>query len=346
MARAAQNTDYYRFVAEEIDRVDPMPGEDAALEARLPALQHGEQLAAAAHDAVEALRGEGGAIDAIALSAASLTRAEGIDPALDAIASQLREASTLVDEASAEIRSYRDRVEHDSAALDEVLERLGLLTGLIRKYGPDLDAVLAARAEAASALSVQERGTGLVDEATAAVAAAAATLRASAESLQRVRAGAAPAFVEALGSAVADLAMSGARFEVAFGELPFESWTGDGSQRVEFLYAPAPGQPARSLARIASGGELSRVMLALKGVLGEADTVQTLVFDEVDAGIGGATAQAGGSSAQRACPDSSGHRGDAPRPGRGVRRHAARGREDADRRWRGDFGPAGGRRRT
>jgi DNA repair protein RecN (Recombination protein N) len=84
--------------------------------------------------------------------------------------------------------------------------------------------------------------------------------------------------------------MSGSRFEVAFGDLPFDSWTLDGSYRVEFLYAPAPGQPARSLARIASGGELSRVMLALKGVLGEADTVRTLVFDEVDAGIGGATA--------------------------------------------------------
>jgi DNA repair protein RecN (Recombination protein N) len=85
--------------------------------------------------------------------------------------------------------------------------------------------------------------------------------------------------------------MEGARFEVSFVELPFDSWTADGAERVEFLYAPAPDQAARPLTRIASGGEISRVMLALKGVLGDADSVETLVFDEVDAGIGGATAR-------------------------------------------------------
>jgi DNA repair protein RecN (Recombination protein N) len=94
--------------------------------------------------------------------------------------------------------------------------------------------------------------------------------------------------------AVAELAMTGARFEVSVTELQFDSWTTDGPDRVEFLFSPAPGQPARPLARIASGGEISRVMLALKGVLGEADTVETLVFDEIDAGIGGATAHAVG----------------------------------------------------
>ena len=84
--------------------------------------------------------------------------------------------------------------------------------------------------------------------------------------------------------------MQGASFDVSFKELPLEEWSGEGPHRVEFLYAPAAGQPARSLSRIASGGELSRVMLALKGVLGAADTIGTLVFDEIDAGIGGATA--------------------------------------------------------
>ena len=290
LARVAQNADHYRFVAEEIDRIDPLPGEDTALEARLPALQHGEQLAEAANGAVEALRGDGGALDAVATAAASLARAEGIDPALDALVARLSEASALVDDASGELRAYRDRVEHDSAALDEVLARLGELTGLMRKYGPDLDAVLASRVEATSALSVREQGADEAEQAQAAVELARGELARAAERLEAVRRSAAPEFVDALGAAVADLAMSGSRFEVAFSELSFESWTADGSRRIEFLYAPAPGQPARSLARIASGGELSRVMLALKGVLGEADTVRTLVFDEVDAGIGGATA--------------------------------------------------------
>jgi len=94
---------------------------------------------------------------------------------------------------------------------------------------------------------------------------------------------------------MAELAMDGGRIEVAFTHLPFDSWTADGPHRVEFLYAAAPVQPARPLARIASGGEISRVMLAMKGVLGERDTAPVLVFDEVDAGIGGATATAVGS---------------------------------------------------
>jgi DNA repair protein RecN (Recombination protein N) len=286
----AQNSDHYRFVAEEIGRTDPQPGEDAALEARLPALQHGEQLAGAADTAVEALRGDGGAVDDIAAAAASLNRAGGVDPKLDVLAGQLSDASALIDDVSAELRAYRDRVEHDSAALEEVLERLGQLTAMKRKYGPDLDSVLAMHAEATAALAVGDSGAEEVRSARLAVESAEGTLREAARRLDDVRRAAAPAFVDALAVAVADLAMSGARFEVAFSELPFESWTTDGPHRVEFLYAPAPGQPPRPLARIASGGELSRVMLALKGVLGEADTVRTLVFDEVDAGIGGVTA--------------------------------------------------------
>ena len=294
LARAAQNAEYYRFVADEIDRVHPEPGEDETLELRLPALQHGEQLAAAADGAVETLRGDRGALDAVAAAAASLARVEGVDPALDALAGQLSEASALLDDASGELRAYRDRVEHDSSALDEVLERLGQLTGLKRKYGPDLDSVLAARAEAASALSAREHGAEEGERAAAEVHATREAVSTAADQIDSVRRAAAPEFVGALAAAVSDLAMSGSRFEVAFGELPFDSWTADGPTRVEFLYAPAPGQPARPLARIASGGELSRVMLALKGVLGEADTVRTLVFDEVDAGIGGATAHAVG----------------------------------------------------
>jgi DNA repair protein RecN (Recombination protein N) len=294
LGRVAQNAEHYRFVAEEIDRVDPVAGEDAALEARLPALQHGEQLASAATGAVDALRGDAGALDDVGGATASLARVEGIDPALDALAAQLSEASALLDDASAELRVYRDRVEHDSTALDEVLERLGQLTGLMRKYGPDLDSVLAVREEAVAALAVRDHGAEESELAERAVAVTRATMTAAAERLGAVRRAAAPEFVEALATAVADLAMAGSRFEVAFGDLPFESWTSDGSHRIEFLYAPAPGQPARALARIASGGELSRVMLALKGVLGEADTVRTLVFDEVDAGIGGATAHSVG----------------------------------------------------
>jgi DNA repair protein RecN (Recombination protein N) len=119
-------------------------------------------------------------------------------------------------------------------------------------------------------------------------------LVAAAAALSELRAAASAAFEERLMAAAHDLSMPHAGFEVSRVALPRDAWTVDGPERVEFLYAPASGEPARPLARIASGGEVSRVMLALKSVLGAADTVPVLVFDEIDAGIGGATALAVG----------------------------------------------------
>lgn len=294
LAEAARDVDYLRLVADEIERVDPQPGEDEALEARVPALQHGERLAGAAAEAAQLLRGDGGALDRLALASVALGKVADIDPALDELAGRLCEAHTLADDASAGIRAYRDGVDHDSAGLDAVLSRLSALAALTKKYGPRLEDVLATRGRALASTAAHDAGEERSQAAQAEVDAAASRLSDAAAHLQSLREVAAPLFVADLGAAVSDLCMEGARFEVDFSALPFENWTADGSHRVEFLYAPAPGQPARPLVRIASGGELSRVMLALKGVLGEADTVGTLVFDEIDAGIGGNAARAVG----------------------------------------------------
>ncbi len=294
LAEAARDADYLRFVSEEIGRLDPQPGEDVALEARVPALQHGERLAEAADEAAQLLRSDGGALDCIAQASVVLGKVADIDPALDELAVRLGEAYTIADDASSGIRAYRDGVEHDSAALDTVLSRLSLLAGLAKKYGPRLEDVLATRDRAVEAIAAHDAGAERTLAAETRLEEARTDLVAAAEHLEAVRTAAAPVFVAELGAAVADLCMDGAQFEVSFTPLAFENWTGDGSHRVEFLYAAAPGQPVRPLARIASGGELSRVMLALKGVLGEADTVGTLVFDEVDAGLGGTAARSVG----------------------------------------------------
>ena len=121
-----------------------------------------------------------------------------------------------------------------------------------------------------------------------------ATLRDAAAALIAAREAACQVFETGLADASSDLAMPSARFEVSRTPLDREAWTSDGPERVEFLYAPGPGETPRPLARIASGGEVSRVMLALNSVLGQADTVPVLVFYEIDAGIGGATALAVG----------------------------------------------------
>jgi len=294
LAEGARNADYLRFVADEIVAASPVPDEDAEIEARLPALQHAERLADVASEAVRLVRGDGGATDRLALAIAELAKTAGIDPALDALADRLVEAAALADDAGAELRAYRDAIQHDPASLDALLARTAELHGLIRKYGPRLEDVIATRDDALASLAAFDAGEEGMRAAERVVEAAEAALRQAADRLATVRAEAVPSFIDALGAAVSDLAMQGARFEVAMNDLPFEHWTADGSHRVEFLYAPAPGQPPRPLAKIASGGEISRVMLALKGVLGEADTVETLVFDEIDAGIGGATAHAVG----------------------------------------------------
>lgn len=294
LALAAGSAQQLRFTADEIARVAPLPDEDIQIEARLPALAHAERLAQAASEAVQLLRGDGAAGDRIALAQEALAKVDGIDPRLDSLQVRLGELFALADDLGTELREYRDEIEHDPAGLDALQARLSELHGLMRKYGPRLSDVIAAREDAERALADFDAGDQLLEQCRAACSAAESELRDAARAADDARREAAPGFERQLAQAAAGLAMGSARFEVAFTELPFESWNTAGPARVEFLFASAADQPARPLARIASGGELSRVMLALKGVLGEADAVETLVFDEIDAGIGGATAHAVG----------------------------------------------------
>ena len=294
LTHAASGADQLRFVAEEIARVNPLLDEDADIEARLPTLAHAERLAEAASDAVQLLRGDGAAADKLALAQQALAKIEGIDPDLDALGDRLGEIVALADDVGSELRAYRDQIEHDPAGLDALQARLGELHGLMRRYGPRLADVIRTHEDALQTLADFDAGEELLERSSAELSAAESALREAGRLLDDARRAAAPAFVAELADAARDLAMGSARFEIGFTELPLEAWTADGPSRIEFLFASAADQPVRSLARIASGGELSRVMLALKGVLGEADTVETLVFDEIDAGIGGATAHAVG----------------------------------------------------
>ncbi len=303
LAEAEQKADYLRFVLSEVERVDPAPGEDEEIERRLPALTHAERLSEAARALQAALRAEGGAIDAAAGGLVALERVAGLDPELDALAGRVRSLLAEGEDISAEARAYAESVEFDPVVLEEQQTRLAAISGLKKKYGPSLEAVFAARDEARATLAAVESGDAGVERARTLVETAGERLRERAGALASARRVAADGFMTALAEAVEGLHLAGSRFEVAFDELPFESWTADGSERVEFLFAPAPGEPARPLARIASGGELSRVMLAIKGVLGRADDVPVLVFDEVDAGIGGATGLAVGARLASLAPE-------------------------------------------
>jgi DNA repair protein RecN (Recombination protein N) len=294
LADAERRADYLRFVLEEIEAVDPQPGEDDELERRLPALTHAEKLTASAHEAADRLRGEEGAADAIGVALDALQRVAGLDPALDALIGRLGGLAAELDDAGAEVRAYAETLEHDPAAIDEVQSRLSALSGLKKKYGPSLDLVFEVRDDAISRLAEVESGDAEIAQVRERIAAARSAFEEAADALGALRRKCSEGFTDALAEAIEGLNMSGARFEVAFERLDSDTWGPEGPDRIEFLFAPAEGEAARPLAKIASGGEISRVMLALKSVLGRADDVPVLVFDEVDAGIGGVTGLAVG----------------------------------------------------
>jgi len=281
-----------RYTLQEIDRVGPRPAEYEELEEQLPRLRNGEDLAQASNAALEALRREDGAFDALAAAQHELARLQGIDTRLDGLASRLDTLAVVAEDLAAELREYRDGVEFDPQALEEALDRLGQLEGLRKRFGPRMEDVFITREEAQQALASTEGLDGKQEKARQQLEAAHTSLQEAACVLKDARAKGATVFAAALTACVQDLAMEGASFEVAVTPLDEHAWTAQGSCSYEVRYRPAPRTTPRALARIASGGELSRVMLALKTLLRDAHTQATLVFDEIDAGVGGATATA------------------------------------------------------
>ena len=284
--------DEARFVLQRIDAVDPREGEYDELLEELGRVEHAEALAVAASAAHEALAGEEGAIDALGGAVSALDSAARYDAKLGEFADALREAGYVLEDMARETRDYREGVEFDPEALAQQQERMASLQGLLRTYGPRMEDVLARRAEAADLVSLVDDAAERERAARQGLDRAEAALAQAAAALAEARAEAAPRFAAAVCAQMGRLEMGGAELVCDLAPLEREQWTKAGSQAVEFLFRPGAGMQARPLARIASGGEVSRVMLAVKVVLGEADEVDTLVFDEVDAGVGGSTAVA------------------------------------------------------
>lgn len=284
--------DEARFTLRQIDAVDPQEGEYDELTAELARSEHAETLATAADAAHAALSGDGGALDALGSAISALEGAARFDESLAAHADSLREAGYILEDVAREARDYRDGVEFDPELLAEKQERMAAMQGLMRAYGPRMEDVLARRAEAAELVSLVDDAAEREAAAQRAVDEAEARLAEAARTLAAARGQAAPRFSEAVTAQMARLEMGGAQLACSLEDLPREAWPSAGSQSVEFLFRPGAGMQARPLARIASGGEISRVMLAVKVVLGQVDDVDTLVFDEVDAGVGGSTANA------------------------------------------------------
>src|SRR5205814_4774148 len=220
-----------------------------------------------------------------------------LDPEQAAAAQRARELSVQAADLAHDVRAYRDRVDVDPPRLTEVEERLELLRLLKRKYGPTLDDVVAFGERAAAELDERSRGQSRADELEARERELVAELAGLAAALSARRREGAERLGASVESQLAYLNMPNARFAVELARqpvgdgLPVEGevvhFDATGIDRVEFLVAPNPGEPLRPPARIASGGETARLMLALKASLAAVDQVPVLIFDEVDQGVGG-----------------------------------------------------------
>lgn len=284
--------DEARFTLARIDEVFPVPGEYEELRQSLELAEHAESLATAVAVVRDSLAGDEGALDRLSIAADQLEQVSDVDPTLGQLASSLREVGYVVEDVAAEVRGYQDKIDFDPQMLAESQERFAALQGLMRSFGPTMDQVFEKRDQAKEAISLVDDADARLRAATAALGAAEERLAAAADALDFARGQAAPRFSEAVSKNMARMEMPGAEIECRIERLDRSQWTKSGPSAVEFMYRPGRGMQARPLARIASGGEVSRVMLAIKVVLGETDAIDTLVFDEVDAGVGGSTAVA------------------------------------------------------
>jgi DNA repair protein RecN (Recombination protein N) len=291
-----RDLDLMRFELEEIEALAPDPDELEALAGERERLRHAESLRAAAGNALEAVApadGEGGAAAALAAAEASLTAAGGVDPALDTLAERLAAASVELADAAADLRSYLDGVDAEPGRLEALDGRQAFLERLERKHGGSIHAVLEHAERCRGEIERLANAEELAEDLAHRLREATSERAELAQALGDARRRAAPQLERAVAKALAGLAMDGARLEVAFEPLGGDGFGPGGAESVELLVATNAGMPVSPLRDAASGGELSRIMLALSS-LGGSDTDATLVFDEIDAGVGGATARAVG----------------------------------------------------
>lgn len=296
----ADREDLLRFQVDEIDALGLRDGEDRELEEERERLRHAERLARAAGGAEEALYAQDDSLsEALGRIAQEVREAAEIDASLAPLADRIDEALAQIEDTAKELGRYAREVSLDPDRLGEVEDRLDRLHRLQRKYGGDVAAILEHRASAADELASLEQHEDRVAEAEAKQQAALAEATKVARELSQKRKAASRALGEKIGDELASLGMGGARVVVELAPLEAKGGlevdgarlSATGIDRAEFLIAPNKGEPARPLAKVASGGELSRAMLAIKRTLAGLGAAGTYVFDEVDTGVGGAVAE-------------------------------------------------------
>ena len=287
----AQRQDLLRFQVSELDAARVRVGEDDELRTERRRLQHAERFAAGLQEVGSLLHDDAASATArLARAGRVLSDLGRLDPAFAAPAETLDAARAHVEDTLAAVRGLRDTIVFEPGRLEGIDERLDALTRLKRKYGDSEEALLRFRADAAAELDRLERHEELLAEDERRLAELEAEMVSAARALGAARREAAAKLGPRVQRELRQLGMDRAAFEVATIDLAAGDWGLRGAERVEFRFTANPDEPNRPLARIASGGELARTMLALQVVLSGDDDAPTMVFDEVDAGIGGRAA--------------------------------------------------------
>ncbi|WP_169568458.1 DNA repair protein RecN [Sneathiella limimaris] len=297
---ARVDEEYLRHVVQELEDINPIEGEEEELAQARAAFMHSEKIAEALQDAVKALTDNGGVEGKIRAATRAVERvvdkAEGkLSPVLDSLeraAIEMNEATMLIDAVSSDL-------DLDPAGVEHIEERLFSLRAAARKHKCEVSGLNKVLGEFRERLAKVEFGDAEVIRLTEEVSNARNKYEAAARELHEKRSTAAEKMDDAVMTELGPLKLGSARFQTSVQELQEESWSASGIDKVEFRIATNPGSNPGPLIKIASGGELSRFMLALKVVLAQSGSAPTLIFDEVDRGVGGATADAVGERLSR-----------------------------------------------
>jgi DNA repair protein RecN (Recombination protein N) len=298
--RMLQMIDLYQFQLDEIRSAELVPGEDESLLAEKRKLSNVGKLMNAITDAYQNIYGQRG-MDAIGQALTRLEEAAGYDPALKPVLEQLQSAYYQLEDVAYQLRDYRDQVEFQPEQLDQIERRLDLIAGLRRKYGDTVDAIIQYGENIAEQLQMMENKDERIQALQQEADVLYEQLVRLAGQLTALRKDVAAQMSAQIEQELAELHMERARFEVRFSQ-PEDprGWDVDGRKirfsshgwdAVEFQISTNPGEPVKPLHKIASGGELSRIMLALKSIFARIDRIPVLVFDEVDTGVSGRAAQ-------------------------------------------------------
>ena len=303
LAARERQLDFCRFERNEIEAAAPTTGEDAAIEERIAVLKHSETIRTALEETYAALfDGPLPARDQLGRSMQALERIAPYSASLAALSSALTDSYYQLEELQADIRKERDAAAFSPQELDRLMERLDLLDKLKRKYGGSLESVLAYRDKLSEELSLLEDKDQHIAVLTEETARAKTALKENCDQLSGLRREAALRLEAAIRNELKELNFKDSHLVIAFQECPpdFETiCTENGTDRIEFLLVTNLGESPKPLAKIASGGEISRIMLAFKAVLGGYDRIPTLIFDEIDSGISGGTASVVGQKLKR-----------------------------------------------